>query len=72
MYSGIEPRLSLKFTVNENTSVKLSVNRLVQYLQLLSNTTAALPTDRWKAADAYLKPQMADQLSLGYFLMGKE
>lgn len=40
---------------------------MIQYLQQLSNTTAALPADRWKVANAYLKPQIAEQMSLGYF-----
>ena len=40
---------------------------MIQYLQQLSNTTAALPADRWQVAGAYLKPQVAEQVSLGYF-----
>ncbi|HAK78414.1 MAG TPA: TonB-dependent receptor, partial [Runella sp.] len=44
-----------------------SFNRMYQYLQLISNTTAALPTDRWKLSDAFLKPQIGDQVSLGIF-----
>ena len=66
-YGGFEPRLSLKYTINKNTSIKASFNRMRQYIQLITNTTAALPTDRWKVSDEFVKPQIADQLALGYF-----
>jgi hypothetical protein len=66
-YGGLEPRLSLRYALSERASVKLGLSRMIQYLQQLSNTTAALPADRWKVADAYLKPQVAEQVSLGYF-----
>ena len=66
-YGGIEPRFSVRFLTGDHSSIKLGLSRMRQYLQLLSNTTAALPADRWKTADRYLKPQIADQVSIGYF-----
>ena len=66
-YGGFEPRFSAKYSLNENASIKISLNRMRQYIQLISNTTAALPTARWKSADKYVKPQIADQISIGYF-----
>jgi ferric enterobactin receptor len=66
-YGGIEPRFSAKYSLNENASIKFSLNRMRQYIQLISNTTAALPTARWKSADEFMKPQIADQISIGYF-----
>lgn len=66
-YSGLEPRLSVRLRLGEHASVKLGAGRMIQYLQQLSNTAAALPADRWKVADAHLKPAIADQVSLGYF-----
>ena len=66
-YSGLEPRLSVRFALSERVSVKVGLSRMIQYVQQLSNTTAALPADRWQMADRYLKPQVADQVSLGYF-----
>jgi len=67
IYGGIEPRFSAKYSLNDNASIKFSLNRMIQYIQLISNTTAALPTARWKSADNYVKPQIADQISIGYF-----
>jgi len=66
-YSGLEPRLSIRYALSEQVSIKLGASRMRQYLQQLSNTASALPADRWKIADAYLKPAIADQVSLGYF-----
>ncbi len=38
-----------------------------QYIQMLSNTTAITPTDVWKLSDKYVKPQIGDQISLGFY-----
>ncbi len=66
-YSGLEPRFVARVNINKETSVKLSYNRMYQYIQLITNTTAALPTDRWKISDQYIKPQIGDQVSIGLF-----
>jgi ferric enterobactin receptor len=66
-YGGLEPRLAVRWTLNENTSVKMGYNRMIQYLHLISNTTSALPTARWAASSTYLRPQVADQVSVGLF-----
>ena len=66
-YSGWEPRLSMKVNLTDNSSVKLSYNRLYQYLHLISNTTAAIPVDIWQVSNAYIPPQSANNYSAGYF-----
>ena len=66
-YNYLEPRLSLAYQINENQSVKASYNRMVQYLQLISNTTSPTPLDVWTPSDNFIKPQIADQVALGYF-----
>ncbi len=66
-YQGPEPRLTLKIQTGDDASVKLGYQRMQQFTQLISNTTSALPTARWKMSDTYIKPQIADQVSLGYF-----
>ena len=66
-YGGPEPRLALRWAPQSDRSMKLAYTRSRQYLQLITNTTAALPTSRWKLSDTYIKPQIADQLSAGYF-----
>ncbi len=71
-YGGIEPRLSMRFTLTKTSAVKLSYNRMRQYVHLISNTTAISPVDFWKASDTHIPPQIADQISLGFFKNFKE
>jgi hypothetical protein len=71
-YSSLEPRISFNFNINAHSSIKLSANRMSQFINLLSNTTAALPSDRWKLSDLYTKPQFTNQISLGYFRNSKD
>ncbi len=66
-YQGPEYRLSVKYLFNDNSSIKVSYNRMRQYLQMLSNTTAISPTDIWKLSDPNIKPQIGDQVAVGYY-----
>jgi len=66
-YSNFEPRFSSSYVLNEKSSVKASYNRMVQYLQLVSNTASPTPLDIWTPSDQYIKPQLADQVAVGYF-----
>lgn len=66
-YSGWEPRLSMKMSLNPQSSIKVSYNRNYQYLQLISNTTAVSPLDLWKSSNYYVKPQIGNQVAIGYF-----
>jgi hypothetical protein len=64
---GFEPRISVRYTINEQSSVKASYNRMIQYLHLVSNTAGGTPLDIYMPSDEYVKPQIADQVALGYF-----
>ncbi len=66
-YSNFEPRLAIKYQLSENNSIKASYNRMSQYIHLISNTTASTPVDIWQPSTNNLKPQLADQVALGYF-----
>jgi hypothetical protein len=66
-YGGFEPRLGLKFTLNESSSLKASYNRTQQFIQLASNTTASSPLDVWFSSSPNVGPQRADQVAIGYF-----
>lgn len=71
-YFGWEPRLALRYSLNEKSSVKISYNRIYQYLHLVTNTTAVTPVDIWQPSNTFFKPQKADQVSVGYFRDFKE
>jgi len=66
-YDNLEPRFSLSYQLNEDQSIKASYNRMAQYLQLISNTSSPTPLDVWMPSDTYIKPQLADQVAVGYF-----
>ncbi len=66
-YGGIEPRLSLRYGVGKKGAVKVSYNRMRQYIQMLTNTASMTPTDVWKLADTYIRPQFGDQYSVGFY-----
>ena len=66
-YGGWEPRLSLRYQLNAVSSIKASVNRNLQYMHLLSNSTTGTPTDIWMPSTNNIEPQVADQVALGYF-----
>ena len=66
-FGGLEPRLGLKFTLDETSSLKASYNRTRQYIQLASNSTSSSPLDVWFSSSPNVKPQYADQVAFGYF-----
>lgn len=66
-YNGIEPRLAINYILNESSSIKTSYNRMYQYLHLLSNSSGNNPTDTWLPSSNNIKPEIADQVALGFF-----
>ncbi|MFH0866397.1 MAG: TonB-dependent receptor [Bacteroidota bacterium] len=66
-YINPQPRISAKYILTEKSSVKASYARNIQYLHLISNSTSGNPTDAWIPTSNNVKPEIADQLSLGYF-----
>lgn len=66
-YDNLEPRFSIKIQAGENSSIKASYNRMVQYLHLISNTTASNPLDVWTPSSNNIKPEIGDQFAAGYF-----
>lgn len=66
-YGNLEPRLSVKYQLNESSSLKASYNRMNQYIHLISNTVAATPIDVWQPSTNNIRPQQGDQVALGYF-----
>lgn len=66
-YGGLEPRVSLNVRLTAQHAVKFSYNRLRQYQHLISNTTAATPSDTWQVSNRYLPPQVSDSYAAGWF-----
>ncbi len=66
-YQGLEPRLALRYLINDEFSIKAAYNRNFQYVQVASNSSAGLPIDRWILSGTYIPPLRGDQLSVGLF-----
>ncbi|KGL62939.1 TonB-dependent receptor [Polaribacter sp. Hel1_85] len=71
-FNNFEPRVSMSYILDQNTSIKASYNRMAQYLHLLSNTSSPTPLDVWSPSGKYIKPQLLDQYAIGYFKTLKE
>ncbi len=57
----------MSYLINDESSFKVSYNRMAQYLHLLSNTSSPTPLDVWTPSGKYIKPQLLDQYAAGYF-----
>jgi hypothetical protein len=66
-YPGLGPRFTANFRISNIQSVKISYNRIYQYIHLLSNTSSESPTDVWIPSSNVVKPQIGDQFAVGYF-----
>ena len=66
-FTYFEPRMALAYQNKDDQSFKLSYNRMVQYLHLISNTNSPTPIDIWAPSGTFIDPQLLDQFALGYF-----
>lgn len=65
-YFNLEPRISANFKINDVANLKMGYARNTQHLHLMSNSTGGSPTDQWIGNSYNIKPEVADQLSLGF------
>ncbi|WP_345951675.1 TonB-dependent receptor [Mucilaginibacter sp. PAMB04274] len=70
-YFNLEPRFSASYTINEQNSVKASYNRNTQNIHILSNSGSSSPTDQYVMSSNNIRPEVADQVALGYFKNAK-
>jgi hypothetical protein len=66
-YGGLEPRLTMRYSINDATSIKASVTRNYQYIHLVSNAGSTLPTDLWVPSTIRVRPQISWQYAAGFF-----
>ncbi|MGN6568118.1 MAG: TonB-dependent receptor [Flavipsychrobacter sp.] len=66
-YGGWEPRLNLRYTLDDASSIKASISKTYQYVHLVSNNGSTLPTDVWVPSTQIVQPEVAWQYSAGYF-----
>ena len=66
-YGGLEPRATVRYSFNDQTSIKASVSRNLQYIHLVSNSGTTLPTDIWVPSTYKVKPQISWLYATGLF-----
>jgi outer membrane receptor protein involved in Fe transport len=66
-YGGLEPRITIRYAINDETSIKAAVTRNYQYIHLVSNSGSTLPTDLWVPSTYIVKPQLSWLYSAGVF-----
>lgn len=66
-YINLEPRASLRYKLSGTESIKASYHRMVQNTHLISAATVPVPFNTWNPSSYYLRPQVADQVAIGYF-----
>ncbi|MDQ4139097.1 MAG: TonB-dependent receptor, partial [Bacteroidota bacterium] len=64
-FNALEPRGAVRYSLSENTALKASFTSMRQYLHLVSNSGASLPTDIWYPSNNRVKPQRSTQVALG-------
>jgi len=66
-YGGLEPRIALRYSINDHTSLKASVSKNLQFIHLVSNSGSTLPTDLWVPSSLKVKPQQSWLYAAGIF-----
>ncbi|MBO4850126.1 MAG: TonB-dependent receptor plug domain-containing protein [Prevotella sp.] len=66
-YHAPELRLSARYALQENLSLKAGFNTMHQYIHKVSNTLIMSPTDIWKLSDLNIKPQNGWQVAAGIY-----
>jgi len=66
-YQGLEPRLTARYNLRDNSSIKASFTQNYQYIHLASFASVSMPTDVWVPSSDKVKPQFSTQYAAGYF-----
>lgn len=66
-YHGPEFRLSARYFISDDLSVKAGLNTMRQNIHKISNATVMSPTDTWKLSDKHIRPQTGIQVAGGIY-----
>ena len=68
IYHSLQPRTSIRYLINENSSLKVSYATMQQNIHLLTNSSFGLPNDMWVPSTDVVAPQKSQQFALGYYI----
>ena len=71
-YFAIEPRSTLKISIDSSSSIKAAFTVMNQYLHSVASSSASLPYDLLIPSSNITKPERSQQIALGYFRNFKE
>lgn len=66
-YGGLEPRVTFRYALNDESSLKAAITRNYQYIHLVTNAGTTLPTDLWVPSTYLVRPQVSWLYAAGYF-----
>lgn len=66
LYHYPEPRVSMRYSLDDNTAVKASYSRMAQYMHRISNSAVTMPTDLWYPVTDSVRPQTSHQVALAW------
>lgn len=66
-FVNLEPRFGISYSLDDDTSIKASYQRINQYIHLISNTNAPTPFDLYAPSGDFIEPQRGDQVAAGFF-----
>jgi hypothetical protein len=66
LYINPEPRINVRWKQGSSGAIKASFTRMMQYMNRVSSSSFALPTDIWYPVTSQIKPQLSDQVTMGY------
>ena len=65
-YADVEPRVSLKWAINQQNSVKIGYSRTSQDIHAIRGSSASMPFDRYTMTSNIVSPEQADQVAAGW------
>ncbi len=66
VYHSVEPRISLRYLLNEKMSLKGAYSRMAQGVHLLTSTNLVMPSDIWVPVTENIPLMTSDQMAFGY------
>ncbi len=64
-FTSLQPRVSARYLLTPDLSVKASYAQMNQYIHLLTNSGLGLPTDLWVPVTQKVPPQVSHQVAAG-------
>ena len=65
-YADVEPRVSLKWAISQQHSVKIGYSRTSQDIHAIRGSSASMPFDRYTMTSNIVSPEQADQVAAGW------